>query len=263
MSFGLRNKANIKIFYDVDKKIISKIEGITSNTIPIEISEEFAFNMPTHILVNHTPFFPTKYEMINSGVIVYNSTKVPSFQIRVEDRNFLNYRVKAKRYTITYKELLSLKGIKRKRKPLQNQIMRESARQHADKLLNKGVLAIQSDCPIEWHWCHLIGFSLLPTEKAQTKSNLICGTSACNGHMINVETAIKRFIYENKRPLGIEVTAEHYYNTHLAIRIRYRIYDKKGSRYTHSEYFDALTDVFTDVSDYEPIYDRMNKEFMI
>jgi hypothetical protein len=139
--------------------------------------------------------------------------------------------------------------------------MKESARTHAERLINSSILMVDKNTNIEWHWCHLVSFRMLPTEKAQTKRNIVCGTAACNGHMTNIETAVKRFIYEFKRPLGIQVDAEIYFNSHFAQKIAYRVHDKKGSMISHTEYFDALTDVKTDVFDHEAIFARMKKTF--
>ncbi len=259
--FGLLNKSKVSIFFDVENYKVTDIKGVNPSEITITIPDTKVFSMPSHLLINGEPLFPTKYEILNNGRVVYCSKIVPAFRLYIEDDNFLNFRAKEKKYTVTPRELSSLPTLKRKRHPSQNQIMGESASEHAKKSINNGILKIRSDGEISWHWCHLIAYSLIPTKSAQKKNNLICGTSVCNGQMINIETAIKRFVLTYKRPLGLEVMSQYYNNTHIATRIRYRIFDKKGSMMSHSEYFDALTVVKADLSEYEPIYNRMLNTF--
>ena len=79
--------------------------------------------------------------------------------------------------------------------------------------------------------------------------------------MYNIESAVKRFIYEFKRPLGLEVTATTYVNIDLATVIRYNVFDKKGSRMSYTECFDALTDTKTDTLDHFSIYNKLISEF--
>jgi hypothetical protein len=254
--FGLKNDSKVKLYFDVKTSQVIDHEGIDEENPDIQISDEKAFSMPIYITVNHIPFYPSKYEFISEGTIVYASNIVPIERIRIINDNFLFERCKVKQNTITLKDLTTYNA-KRKRLPSQNKVMGESARNHICSLIMKGDLVIKNEAPISWHWCHLIAFSLLSTEKAQKKNNLVCGTAACNGHMTNIETAVKKFIYEFKRPLALEVTATTYGLTHVAKRIRYRIYDKKGSQLSYSEYFDTLTDVKSDTADYETIYNRM------
>lgn len=258
--YGLKNDSKVKIYYNAENKSVSKLEGVEDENPEIEISEHIVFSIPMCITINNIPFFPSKYEFINDGEVLYASKTIPKERIKVIDSNFLNERAKVKQNTITLKDLIA-NNKKRKRTPSQNQIMGESAKNHAESLLEKGKLKIENIEPISWHWCHLVAFSMLPTDKAQKKNNLVCGTAACNGHMANIEAAVKKFIYEFKRPLGLEVTATIYVDTHIARRIRYRIYDKKGSKMSHSEYFDALTDNKSDAGDYEVIYNRMKNTF--
>jgi hypothetical protein len=259
--FGLLNKSNLSVLFDIENYRIIEVNGFDLSDVEVEVSENKVFTIPSHILVDQEPLYPSKYEILNTGTILYSSSKVPSLSIQIEDNNFLNYRAKEKKYTVTPKELKLLIQSKRKRTPSQNQIMGESASTHANQLIQNGVLKLKGQVQVSWHWCHLIAFSLLPTKSAQTKRNLVCGTSACNGQMLNIETAVKRFVIEYNRPLGLEVRAEYYYNSHVARRIRYRIYDKKGSKMSHSEYFDALNNVKADISDYISIYNRMLATF--
>ena len=254
--YGLKKNSKIKIYYSLENESVTKLEGVDDEKPIIEISDHIVFSMPMFISINNVPFFPTKYEFLNNGEIIYASKTIPRERIKIIDDNFLNQRAKVKNNTIAIKDLVAYNK-KRKRNPSQFQVMGESAKTHVESLIKQGKLIIESQEPISWHWCHLIAFSMLPTEKAQKKNNLVCGTAACNGHMTNIEAAVKKFIYEFRRPLGLEITATIYVNTHLAKRIRYRIFDKKGSKFSHTEYFDALTDVKSDTGDYEAIYNRM------
>lgn len=148
----------------------------------------------------------------------------------------------------------------RPRKPNQRQVMGESAYEHAQNLIEKGTLIVPPDSPAQWHWCHLVAFTMLPTKRAQASRNMIVGTAACNGHMANIEAAVKMFIYETQRPASLEVTATIIADTHLGRRIRYQVVEPK-SGFLHREYFDALTDVKSDNADFENIYDKMMSEY--
>lgn len=260
--FGLKQASKINVIYDTESKTVSKANGIDIDAAKINISEEISFSIPTFIIVNGIPLFPSKYEFINKGKVVYGSKHPPLQTIYIDDKNPLTERLKTKENTITLLDLEE-NDINRKRTPSQNQIMGESAKQHAQKLINNGLLIVPSDlsCPVDWHWCHLISFRMLPTEKAQKKNNLFCGTSACNGHMANIEAAVKRFIYEYKRPLGLEVCVTTHQNTLVAKKVRYRVYDGKGSKRLHSEYFDALTNTKSDALDFFSIYERLENAF--
>tara|TARA_R110000868_G_scaffold163179_1_gene395316 strand:+ start:865 stop:1674 length:810 start_codon:yes stop_codon:yes gene_type:complete len=261
--YGLKKGSKINLTYDAKTKEVTKVNGFDLQTDIIEIAEEISFSIPNHISINGIPFFPTKYEFINSGEVIYSSITPPTENIFLDDDNFINLRAKTKLNTIALNDLILYDINGRKRIPQQNQIMKESAKEHAQKLIDSGILKIPKEVAskIQWHWCHMISFRMLATEKAQKNNNLFCGTSACNGHMTNIEAAIKRFIKEFKRPLGLEVTVSTYKDSLVAKRIRYRIYDKKGSKVSHSEYFDALTDTKTDVLDFFTIYDRLVENF--
>ena len=263
--YGLKRYSKINIVYDLQKRQVIEATGCNLKTDNIIISDEFAFSTPTHISINGIPFFPSKYDIINEGTIVYSSNKPPRFNIEITDDNFLNQRAIVKQNTIGIKDLNLFDINGRKRHLSQNQVMGESANAHAQRQIDAGVLKINPliVSKIQWHWCHLIAFRMLPSEKSQKKNNLVCATSACNGHMTNIESAVKRFIYEFKRPLGLEVTATTYVNTSLARGIRYNVFDKKGSRMSYTEYFDALTDTKTDTLDHYSLYDKLVKDFNI
>lgn len=260
--FGLKRKSQISISYDIAKREIVSVNGINSNESISFVSEELGFNLPLYISIDGVPYFPSKYEFISEGIIVYSSTQSPArCQYELTDTNFLNERAKIKQNTICHSDLIEYDVPGRKRSVSQNKIMGESANDHAKRLIDNGILVALDDSLTDWHWCHLIAYSMLPYEKAQRKNNLVCATSACNGHMANIEAALKMFIYTYRRPLGLEVTATTYQNSHLAIRIRYSVWDKKGSGRLHNEYFDALTTIKSDVNDFYAIYDRLIKEF--
>lgn len=258
--FGLRTVNDIKIKYNVGKMKIENIEGIDVLDDEVECSETKTFNVPSYISINGIPYFPTKYEFFNSEHIYYTSKAPPHVNVRIKNDDLFNERAKIQRYTIDLKKLI-LYNKKRQRVPSQKTIMGESANQHAQRLIDQGILIISPGVKIQWHWGHLLAFSMLPTERAQKKGNLFCCTSACNGHMANIEQAVKLFVYEHKRPLSLELTATYLGNTHLARRVRYRVYEKKSGMCI-SEYFEALTDVFSDYADYEVIYNKLNESYI-
>jgi hypothetical protein len=260
--YGLKSDSEIKIKFNLKEYKVSEIQGSSCSIEEAEISESQMFSMPTFISLNGIPYYPTKYEILTDVDVSYSSSSMPNFNISLNyGDNPLRLRARVKRYTITKKGIEQFDVPKRPRKPNQNQVMGCSASDHVKELEAKGILVNKATEPVSWHWCHLIGFSMFETEKAQKKGNLVCGTAACNGHMTNIETAVKMFVRKYNRPLGLEVTAEYVMDTHVALRIRYRIFDKKGSLMSFSEYYDALTTVKTDTSDYESIYKRMIKEF--
>lgn len=261
--FGLKQYSKINLTYDVEKKAVTESTGCDVNKDLIEVSDELSFNLPTYIAVNAIPLYPSKYEIINTGKIIYSSFSAPNFSITIDDDSPFNEWSKVKQNTIGLNDLSLYNVNGRKRHFSQQQVMKESANAHAQKLIDAGILKVPSELAptIQWHWCHLVAFRMLDSEKAQKKNNLFCGTSACNGHMTNIESAVKRFIYEFKRPLGLEVTVTMYKDSFVARRVRYRVYDKKGSQLCHTEYFDALTDIKTDTLDHFTIYNRLVDAF--
>ena len=138
--------------------------------------------------------------------------------------------------------------------------MGESAKHHAQKLVDSGQLFIPEDSPVQWHWCHLVAFTMLPTARAQTKRNLFAGTAACNGHMANIEGAVKLLIYETQRPVSLEVTVTVLAETHIGRRIRYQVSEPR-SQMLHREYFDALTETRSDFADFELIYEKLKNSY--
>lgn len=261
--YGLKRSSKFSIEYDIEKKKIVNVKGNDQHQFPITISDDLAFSQPLFIAVNGIPLFPSKYEIINSGSLVYSSPLPPINDFELIDSNLFNEGVKRKQNTIGINDLILYNISGRKRSIFQNKVMGESANVHAQKLIDQGILKPENNSQMNWHWCHLVAFSMLHEEKAQRKNNLVCGTAACNGHMANIEAAVKEFIYNYKRLLGLEVTATTYANTSLALRIRYRIYDKKGSRLVHTEYFDPLSLLKSDIQDCIGIYQRLLKSFDI
>lgn len=148
----------------------------------------------------------------------------------------------------------------RPRKPTQIQVMGESARDHVQALVDQELLTVPDDVNVQWHWCHLVAFTMLPSKRAQAQRNLVVGTAACNGHMANIEAAVKLFIYETKRTVSLEITATHLADSHLASRIRYQVYEQK-SQMLFREYFDVLTAVKSDYADFEKVYEKLMSEY--
>jgi len=259
--FGLKRKSFASLSYDIDKREVVSAIGFDLTQVSINISEDYAFTIPIFISVNGIPLFPSKYEIINTGIVIYSSLVPPINNYVLNDNNPLHENSKTKQNTIGIKDLNLYDIAGRKRLINQNAVMGESANSHANKLIDNNILVPLDHVTTDWHWCHLVAFSMLPDEKAQKRNNLVCGTAACNGHMANIEAAVKKFIYAYKRPLGLEVTAITYADTSLALRISYRIFDKKGSRLSHTEYFDPLSILKSDSNDSFAIYDRLTKEF--
>lgn len=258
--YGLKNNAKIKINYNPETKKVEGFEGIDEENPEFYICEDKAFSLPYFIEHNNIPFYPSKYEFINDGIVVYSSLVSPLPRITFSNTDLFSEQAITQNRTIKLDDL-SQYDKKRIRYPSQNNVMGESAQKHIQQSIDSGEVIIENLVPVCWHWCHLVAFSMLPTSKAQIKRNLVCGTAACNGHMANIEAAVKKFIYTYKRPLSLEVTATVLQNTHIARRIRYRIYDGKGSKMCHSEYYDALTDIKTDASEQDNIYNRLINSF--
>lgn len=260
--YGLRTNTTIKIRYNVESNKITEIIGL-SNIDPdkIEISELLGFNIPQFISVLGIPYYPSKYEF-SQGDIWYHSHQPPIYQIHIPNRSLLGERAKIMNARITpaqlseYDKPCSL----RPRQPNQASVMGESASNHVKKLIDKGILVVPEQSVVVWHWCHLIAFTMLPSNRAQTKRNLFVGSHACNGHMANIETAVKAFIFETKRPVSLEVTVTTAQESQLGLRIRYQIYEQK-SQTLHREYFDALTETLSDYADYEIIYKKLMEKF--
>jgi hypothetical protein len=260
--YGLRRSSALSLTFNIESWKVVDAVGCDINKDTIEISEEKAFTIPVYIVVNGAPVFPTKYEMINTGNIIYSSTTPASLDIQFVRNDFLGERAKVKMNTIKLKDLEVFDVRGRKRTPSQNNVMGMSAQEHVNDIEKKGLLKIGVDkSTVAWHWCHLVSFSMLANDKAQAKRNLVCGTSALNGQMASIEWAVKEFIREFKRPLGLEVTATTYAGTEIAKRIRYLIFDKRGSQLSHKEYFDALTHIKSDANDHFAIYERMRNLF--
>ena len=260
--FGLKTNCSIRIRYNVEQDAVVETIGLDhTNQYDIEISELKGFNLPQYISVAGIPYYPSKYEF-SVGNIWYHARRPPAFQIKVKGVGMLGERAKIMKARITLEMLneFDKPTKKRPRKPNQKQVMGESAAEHAQRLIKKGTLIVPTDSPAQWHWCHLVAFTMLPTKRAQARRNLIAGTAACNGHMANIEAAIKMLIYETGRAVSLEVTATIIADTHLGRRIRYQVVEPK-SGFLHREYFDALTDVKSDHADFENIYDKLMSKY--
>lgn len=260
--FGLKTNSSIKIKYNVEKNAVIEIVGLkVSDPDQIEISDLKGFNLPQFISIAGIPYFPSIYKF-STGDVWYHARRPPAFQIHLQGVGMLDERAKIMNARITPEMLSEFdKPSKvRPRRPDQKQVMGESAAEHAQKLIKGGKLIVPPDSPAQWQWCHLIAFTMLPSKRAQTRRNLIAGTAACNGHMANIEAAVKMFIYETQRTVSLEVTATIVANSHLGDNIRYQIVEPK-SGLCFREYFDALTDVKSDHADFENLYDRLMKKY--
>jgi hypothetical protein len=76
--------------------------------------------------------------------------------------------------------------------------------------------------------------------------------------MANIETSVKAWVCENNMPLQIEVVCTHLADSHLGLRLRYRLYSPK-TQGAHSEYYDSLTPQHSEFDDLDAVYDRMSK----
>jgi hypothetical protein len=260
--FGLKTNSSIKLRYNVEQDDVVEIIGLNvTDPNDVEISELKCFNLPQFISVAGVPYYPSKYEF-STGDIWYHARRPPAYQIRLEEVGMLGERAKvmAARITPSMLDEFDKPAKLRPRRPDQRQVMGESAAEHAKKLIARGTLVVPPDSPAQWQWCHLVAFTMLPINRAQTRRNLIAGTAACNGHMANIEAAVKMFIYETGRAVSLEVTATIIADTHLGRRIRYQVVEQK-SGLLFREYFDALTDVRSDHADFENIYDKLMSEY--
>lgn len=257
--FGLITNSNVKIKYDIQSNSVIEIEGFDGVAMDeIEISDRKGFNLPIYISILGIPYYPSKYEFL-TGEVCYHSKTPPFFPIKINNVNsLLDYRAKEMKARITPDMLLQYDKSQKNRPriPSQNSVMGQSAKKHVQKLVDSGILTVPNHVNVQWEWCHLVAFTMLPEHRAQTKRNLFAGTSACNAHMFNVEAAVKLFIQKVGRPVSLEVTATYLADTHLAQRIRYQVYEPKSETFFR-EYFDALTEVPPDIADAKKIYEKL------
>jgi len=254
--YGLRTNATVRVHYNPDFGHVEKVEGADQENDDIQIADDTVFGIPAFIAVADVPLFPSAYELGFSGTVIYHALRPPRARIHIEtDSLGLNERAKILEYTLDLKKLAEFDR-KRVRTPSQRAVMGESAREHAQRLIDLGRVRIDPGTTVTWHWCHLLAFSFLPTHRAQAKRNLICGTAAFNGQMANAEAAIKAYVYEFRRPLGLEVTATYLEGSHLGTRFRYRIHDRKTGE-SHTEYYDPYTDVLGDFADLKVVFERL------
>src|SRR5258706_145485 len=98
--FGLKRASNVALIYDIAKGEVISATGFDLPQVQIIKSEDFAFTIPIYISVNAIPLFPSKYEIINNGTIIYSSLVPPENNYVLNDDNPLNERAKIKRNTI-------------------------------------------------------------------------------------------------------------------------------------------------------------------
>ncbi|MEI2437491.1 hypothetical protein [Priestia megaterium] len=256
--YGL-NESSIYVKYNVDEKRIVHVEGITSDDV--YASKANIFNNPACIFVEGIPLYPSKYEIVPSGDVIFHSKTRPTSIMKANPLLISGSYNKEMQEDITIQGLRKYNTKGRTRIPSQNQVMGESSHNHINKLVQKNMLVIDEKASVTWHWCHLIAFSMLPNERAQIKENMVCGTAAFNGQMTNVEQAVKTFIYNTKRPLKLEVTADLIAGTHVATRVRYRIYDLQSQR-VYTEYYNPLSTSISDILDEQIILINMEKKFI-
>lgn len=261
--YGLRTNAAVRISFDSVSNTVEEIIGVPGfSPEDADVSEATAFNIPQFISVAGIPYFPSKYEF-SRGIVWYHSRRPPDFQIRLVTPNGpLSERAKIIKARITPKMLLEFDKPNRlrPRNPSQSMVMGESAKSHVQRLIDNGDLIVPDNSSVQWHWCHLVAFTMLPEHRAQVGRNLFAGTSACNGHMANIEAAVKLFVYETQRPVSLEVTVTVLADTHVGKRIRYQVWEPK-SETMHREYFDALTETRSDYSDFELIQQKLMDNF--
>lgn len=253
---GLRKRRELRVAYSPELEVVTRVEGVDVQPRDVIISQERGFNLPLWVKVEDVPLFPTTYESIGKGEVLYHSPEAPLYQISVPNHHALSERTKEMPVTLTAKKLEELGDYRlRKRLPTQASVMGETAQNHAKKLIAAGRLVCDINT-VSWHWCHLIAFSLLPTQRAQTKRNLFCGTAAANGQMANIETAVRAWVFETKKPLGVEITCSYLADSHLGLRLRYRLYNRRSGG-LHSEYYDPLSLQHSEFDDLDAVYDRM------
>lgn len=257
--FGLRTNAKLIVRYATYENRIETVSAVGVDTSDIEPADDLVFNIPAYIAVAGVPLFPSTYEVATHGVVSYHSRHPPRDGVQLAHRHDLNQRTKELRYSVDRRKLGEFDH-RRQRYPAARAVMGESATAHAKRLIDAGALLLSSELPVAWHWCHLLAFSFLPTGRAQTKRNLICGTSAFNGQMASIEAAVKMFVYQFDRPLSLEVTATCLANTHFALRLRYRISDRSSGE-SHTEYCDPYGAAQGDYSDCSVVYERLVARF--
>lgn len=261
--YGLRTAKDVRVGYDASAKAVVEVIGLEGiGPEDIDVAESTAFNLPQFLAADGLLYFPSRYEF-SEGLVWYHARQPPAQRLQLHlPYGLLSERAKIVRAKITptMLEEFDLPARLRPRRPRQFEVMGESARDHAQRLVATGQLIVPHDSQVQWHWCHLVAFSMLPTHRAQVKRNLFAGTAACNGHMANIEYAVKRLIRETQRPMSIEVTVTVLADTHIGRRIRYAVYEPR-SMMLHREYFDALTETRSDVSDLDLTYEKLRASY--
>ena len=261
--FEVRKNSKIRIRYNVGKSGVVEVVGpVGIQQFDIAITDHQNLNIPYCISAAGIPYFPTRYES-TKGDVWYHSLKSPVCKIRVVDeRDYFAKRLKVMRVRITTQMLADYdKSTKqRPRQPSEEEVMGESATSHARNLIEKKLLVVPSGSAVRWRWCHLVPYTMLPSNRAQAPNNIIAGTAAFMSQIANIESAVKRFICQTKRQVTLEVTATLCPNSHLGTIIRYIILEPR-SKTQLTEYVDALTEVYPIKADSEIMYAKLMTAF--
>ncbi len=268
--FGkLNRKSSVEIKYDPIAKLVTEVNGFsTFNASEVFVSENMILNLPLYISYENNCYYPTDYN-ISTGTVVYHSEKPPHYQVKVTERakSFLDggqsdvLPPKKVKYDISYEDIVNYNSPPtRKRKKDQNAVMGMSANMHVQDLIRDGILDSHQPLKGQWHWCHLIAFSMLSEEAAQAENNLIAGTTQCNGQMLSIENAVKQFIVDTRKTVTLKVTATRVSDSHVANSIRYEIFQPK-SQFLHKEYFNPLSGSVADYRECKVIYDTLINKF--
>ncbi|RFB46155.1 hypothetical protein [Bacillus sp. dmp10] len=281
--YGNRTMSNKYVVFDVDQQKATNLVGfdeyrgtpydmIDSDgkkadkllNWPVACRAHPNFNIPLYILVGTLDFYPSKYEFVRSGVVHYHSRKPPRQRLKFNYEKSCGEDRKEMAHNLKYEKLEEYNKIhQRSREPWASSVMGETAKKHADKAIKKNIISIEDGYNVEWHWCHLIAFSMASNQKAQSKGNLVCGTATLNRQMTNVELAVKDFVRTYKRTLLLEVKADIIKDTHIVTRIGYYIKDTYSSGRVHAEYYSPIniTD-FSDVKDQNTIFQILEEQFI-
>jgi hypothetical protein len=80
--FGLKQNSPFKVYYDLGQKRVTHVDGAPSLSQPVR-SSSMAFSMPLWFSLNGLLLFPTSYEIVTNGIVVYHTTQAPDEGIRV------------------------------------------------------------------------------------------------------------------------------------------------------------------------------------
>ncbi|NNU14099.1 hypothetical protein HL669_21045 [Vibrio parahaemolyticus] len=245
---GMKQNSPMRIDYYIKGKLF--IDRSDTKFSSIKPSSEFVGNVPAYILADKITLYPSSYEIIDSEYVVY-SVISPEYNRRivVNDEFLIDYQ-DYKEYTayISFEQLekLNNRGNPRSRNPDQNTVMGETAKQHIQPYIDANDIVVDSD--IKWNWCHLIAFYFLPTEEAQVQENLVAGTEAFNGKMMDFEEAVRRFLKWTKSEIKLDVKVTILHDTSIAIRMTYEI-EFIGLNESFKGYIDAFDTAKSNIND--------------